>query len=367
MTRRTLLTVFVVALVLLAGCSSFADDPLDSSSANETAATGTPSTAATTSLATATQAPTATATETPTATDTATPTETATDTLTPTPTATDTATPTPTATDTATPTDTPTPTATPTETPTPTETATDTPTATETPTETPTPTETATQESSNAAVGPEPPLDGDSIASAHVDGLRAAGSFAVADSSTIQGGEGESETDDRRGRADLDANTARLVSKPTDEATRHTYAEGATAYEKTEFASMDDPQYEVSELGRPLAGSLVSATEIAETVRAVDYERSGTVTREGQRLAVYVANGTDSLSTEVLFRGEEITEFSSTLVVDPETGVVHTLKTERTTDKFSSGEPNTITETLEFSKVGSAGVDQPGWVDDLKE
>ena len=347
MTRRTLLTVFVVALVLLAGCSSFADDPLDSSSANETAATGTPSTAATTSLATATQAPTATATETPTATDTATPTETATDTLTPTPTATDTATPTPTATDTATPTDTPTPTA--------------------TPTETPTPTETATQESSNAAVGPEPPLDGDSIASAHVDGLRAAGSFAVADSSTIQGGEGESETDDRRGRADLDANTARLVSKPTDEATRHTYAEGATAYEKTEFASMDDPQYEVSELGRPLAGSLVSATEIAETVRAVDYERSGTVTREGQRLAVYVANGTDSLSTEVLFRGEEITEFSSTLVVDPETGVVHTLKTERTTDKFSSGEPNTITETLEFSKVGSAGVDQPGWVDDLKE
>ncbi|GAA0466313.1 hypothetical protein MUK72_01055 [Halococcus dombrowskii] len=325
MTRRTILTGVVIALVLLAGCSSFANDPAESTATNgTTAATGTPApTAETTAAATTVSTATATVTATETATATATPTSTAT----------------------------------------PTETATPTPTETATPTDTTTATE--TDESAASAAGPETPLDAGSIASGHVEGLRAAGSFSITDSETIEGaGEGGG-TNDRSGRADLEANTARLTSQPTDEATRHSYAEGATAYEKTEYESME-PQYEVSELGRPLAESLLTATEIQETVRAVDYERSGSVTRDGRELAVYVANGTDSLSTDVLFRGEDVSEFSSTLVVDPETGIVHTLKTERTTDKLSAGEPNTIVETLEFSDVGSTSVEQPGWVDDLK-
>jgi outer membrane biosynthesis protein TonB len=352
MTRRTVLMVFVAALVVLAGCSSLSQDPLESTPANGTTTTGTPSPTVTTA------APTTTATPAPTATRTATPTET------PTATPTSTATPTETATPTPTPTETATPTATPTETPTPTPTATETPT--ETSTETPTPTATPTDEPAEAVSGPEPPLDAESVADAHVEGLRTAGSFAITDSETIDGS-AEREANDRSGQANLDANTARLVSRPTEEATRYTYAEGATAYEKTVFEAFDEPQYEISELGRPLAESLLTATEIAETVRAVDYERSGTVTRDGQELAVYVANGTDSLDNEVLFRGEEITEFSSTLVINPETGVVRTLKTERTTDALSADGSNTITETLRFSDIGSTSVDQPSWVGDLKE
>ena len=103
-------------------------------------------------------------------------------------------------------------------------------------------------------------------------------------------------------------------------------------------------------------------------MRAVDYERAGTVTRDGNRLAVYVANGSDSVDTgEPAFEGEDISAFSSTLVIDPETGIVHTLRTERTTDYLSSGEPVTIEETLRFSEVGTANVDQPAWVDRLKD
>jgi outer membrane biosynthesis protein TonB len=366
MTRRTALTVLVVGLVMLAGCSTFVQDPIESTPGNGTAtATDTPSTTAmVTAASTATATPTATATQTTTETSTATPTATAT----PIPTETETPTETPTPTPTETPTETETLTETLTETTTETPTESETPTETETSTETPTATATATPTDEPAAsvAGPEPPLDPEAVADAHVEGLRAAGSFAIADNATIEGA-GESRTNDRSGQVNLDANTARLVSKPTEEATRYTYAEGAMAYEKTVFDELDQPQYEVSELGRPLAESLLTATEIAETVRAVDYERSGTLTRDGQELAVYVANGTDSLDTDVLFRGEGISEFSSTLVINPETGVVRTLKTERTTDALSADGSNTITETLRFSDIGSTEVDQPAWVDDLKQ
>jgi hypothetical protein len=81
---------------------------------------------------------------------------------------------------------------------------------------------------------------------------------------------------------------------------------------------------------------------------------------------VYVANGTDSVDTGTLYRGEDITGFSSTLVINPETGVVHRLQTERTTDAFSVGEPVTVVETLAFSNVGSTTVEQPDWVEQLK-
>ena len=132
-------------------------------------------------------------------------------------------------------------------------------------------------------------------------------------------------------------------------------------------AAFDEPTYEVKELGRPLAESLLADRIVAETIRAVEFERDGTVTRDGRRLAVYVADGTDSVDTSVLFRDEEITGFSATLVLDPETGVVHQLRTERTTDAVSAGEPATVVENLRFSNVGSTDVPRPDWVERLKD
>ena len=128
-----------------------------------------------------------------------------------------------------------------------------------------------------------------------------------------------------------------------------------------------DAQYETEELGKPLAGSLTGSSQVYEALQAIDYERAGTVTRGGTELAVYVANGTDSVDTSTaLYRNEDITAFNSTLVLDPDTGVVRSLETTRTTDYLSSGEPVTIETSLRFSAVGDTTVDQPGWVDDLK-
>ncbi len=355
MTRRTVLVVAVAMLVLLAGCSSLAGNGADST---ETSA-ATNGTTIDNGTATATTTPTSSATPT----TTSTPTATATQTATSTPTATQTATPTQTATSTPTPTQTATSTPTPTQTATPTPTATPTATPTPTPTATPMPTPTATPE---PAIGAEPPLEAGSIASTHQSGLEAAGTFTVNSSSTIRGAGEDSGTDTSGARVDLDANSAYQVSQPTEEATRYTYAEGATAYKKNVLDAFDEPEYETDELGRPLAESLTAGRTVLETVRAVDYERSGTVTNDGQQLAVYVANGSDSVETGPLYQGEEITEFSSTLVVNPETGVVHRLQTERTTDAFSAGEPTTVVETLEFSNVGSTTVEQPDWVEQLK-
>ena len=235
-------------------------------------------------------------------------------------------------------------------------------TTTPNPTATPTPTP-------EPAVGPKPPLDPEAIANSHEEGLRRAGSFVVNDSSTLRDPTANGPDTDRRGaEVDLDADTAYLVSRPTEEATRYTYAEGATAYKKELLEGVENPKYEVDELGRPLAESLVSSPIIAETVRAVDYERSGTITREGRTLAVYVTNGSDSVNTDkTAFQDENISAFRSTLIVDPETGIVQTLRTERTTDYLSSGEPVTIVETLRFSSVGSTTVEQPGWVERLQD
>jgi hypothetical protein len=201
-----------------------------------------------------------------------------------------------------------------------------------------------------------------------VQALRAAGSFAVNYRLTVDSsGEEDPEPTRRSGQVKLDTNTVYLVSHPTEEATRYTYAEGATAYKKTVFAELDEPSYEVDELGRPLAASLLGGDRISRTISTVEYERAGSVTRDDQRLAVYVANGTDSVAADRLFSNEDISAFSSTLIINPETGVVHLLRTERTTDYLSSGEPTTIVETLRFSEIGSASVEQPAWVDDLKE
>ena len=361
--RQTVLALVVVSLVALAGCSGLTGGPAETATPSnattaQTVTDGQPTAESTTAMTTERSlSPTSAGTAAPTATPLATPT--ATDTPTETPTATET--PTPTETETATATETETATTTETETATTTET--ETATTTETETATATPTETA-----ESTIGPEPPLDAEALATSHEEGLQAAGSFVVNDSSTLRESEGGSETDRRGAQVDLGTNTAYQVSRPTDEATRYTYAEGATAYQMEVLEGFDEPSYEVDELGRPLAESLITGDRIYETVRAVDYERSGTVTRDGQQLAVYVANGSDSVDTDrPAFRGEEITEFSSTLVVDSETGVVHTLTTERTTDYLSSGEPVTIEETLRFSEVGSTGIDQPGWVADLKD
>lgn len=232
-----------------------------------------------------------------------------------------------------------------------------TPTSTVTPTATPEP-----------SVGPAPPLDAEALAAGHERGLQSAGSFLVNASSTLRDPTADgSETDSRGARVDLGTNTAYQVSYPTEGATRYTYAEGATAYKKEVLEGFEDPKYEVEELGRPLAESLVADEQVYETVLAVDYERAGTTTRDGTRLAVYVANGTDSIDTsKPAFRDEEISAFSSTLVLDPETGVVYSLETERTTDYLSSGEPVTIQETLRFSAVESTSVEQPSWVGRLK-
>ncbi|WP_160134393.1 DUF7537 family lipoprotein [Halococcus salsus] len=374
MVRRTALILVVIALVALAGCSGLSNsgdstavptengsEPGPTATAVEATATGTsgatagPTTGASTATATSseTTAGAATATGTRTSAATATATETSTPTETPTTTATPTATTTANGTETATPTDTATPT----------ETATDTPTPTAT--ETATSTETATP-TTEAAIGPEPPLDARSIADAHESALQSAGSFTVNASSTLRDPTADGpETETSGARVDLDADTAYQVSRPTDEATRYTYAEGATAYKRNVLSG--DSQYETEELGKPLAGSLTGSNRVYETVRAVDYERSGTVTRGGTRLAVYVANGTDSVDTSgALYRGEDVTAFSSTLVMNPETGVVRSLETTRTTDYLSSGEPVTIETTRRFSGVGSTDVGQPGWVDELK-
>jgi hypothetical protein len=355
MTRKTVLTLVMVSLVVLAGCSALSNGSSESTPTTSGATTG-----QTTSAGTTTDAPTTGAMTTGPSTTvrTETPTRTATATTTATPAPTPTATQTPTAT--ATPTATSTATATPTATPTPTQTATPTPTPTATPTATPT-------VSPEQVTGPEPPLNAEALAAGHKDGLQAAGSFAVNYTRTLRGSGDGSETTRRSAQVNLDTNTASLVSQPTEEATRYTYADGATAYKKEVFAGLDEPSYEVNQLGQPLAKSLTNTGMIYETVRAVEYERSGTVTRDGQQLVVYVANGTDSVDTEKpAFRGEDISAFSSTLVIDPETSVVHRLRTERTTDKLSSGDPVTIVETLRFSAVGSTSVDQPAWAEDLK-
>ena len=230
---------------------------------------------------------------------------------------------------------------------------------------TPTPTSTETPE---PKIGPDPPFDAEALATGHESGLQSAGNFLVNDSSTLRDPTADGPETDRRGaRVDLGANTAHQVSHPTAETTRYTYAEGATAYKKEVLEGFDDPKYEVEELGRPLAASLIADERVYETVHAIDYNRAGTTTRDGTRLTVYVANGTDSIDTsKPLFRDEDISTFSSTLVLNPETGVVHTLQTERTTDYLSSGEPVTIKETLRFSEVGSTSVEQPSWVDRLK-
>lgn len=203
------------------------------------------------------------------------------------------------------------------------------------------------------------------IASAHRNGLQAAGTFTYNYTRVVRG-TGEELGANRGGRVNLDSNTAFFVSHPTDDATSYTYAEGTTAYEKEVLAGFDEPSYEVKELGQPLAESLVSGRIILETIRAVEYERAGTITRDGERLVVYVANGTDSIAADRLYPDEELSEFSSTLVLDPETGVVRLLRTERTTDKDGTGEPVTVTETLRFSNVGTTTVEQPGWVERLK-
>ena len=388
MVRRTALVLVVVALVALAGCSGLSNsgdstavptengsEPGPTATAVEATATGTsmstaaPTTGASTATVTSseTTAGAATATGTGTTAATATATETPTGTTTPTGTPTTTATATPTETETVTPTATTTPTETATETATPTETPTETATATDTPTETETATPTATTTpTTDAAVGPEPPLDARSIADAHESALQSAGSFTVNASSTLRDPTADGpETETSGARVDLDADTAYQVSRPTDEATRYTYAEGATAYKRNVLSG--DSQYETEELGKPLAGSLTGSNRVYETVRAVDYERSDTVTRDGTRLAVYVADGTDSVDTSgALYRGEDVTAFSSTLVMNPETCVVRSLETTRTTDYLSSGEPVTIETTRRFSGVGSTDVGQPGWVDELK-
>lgn len=176
-----------------------------------------------------------------------------------------------------------------------------------------------------------------------------------------------SETNTRNARVDLADDTAYLVSHPTEKATRYTYADGSTAYKKQVLSGLDEPQYEVDDLGHSLAGSLTASAQVAATVRAVDYERSGTVTYDGDKLAVYVANGTDSVDTSgAMFHGETITAFSSTLVLDPETGIVHKLKTTRTTDYLRTDEPATIEQTLRFSAIGSTNVDKPEWVSQAK-
>ncbi|EMA40520.1 DUF7537 family lipoprotein [Halococcus hamelinensis] len=372
MVRRTALILVVIALVALAGCSGLSNSgdstavPTENGSEPGPTATAVKATATGTSMSTA--APTtAVSTATVTSSETTDGTATATGTRTSATTATATETPAGTtpATETPTPTETPTATTTPTNTSTGTETttATGTPTSTETATETPTENTTSTTE---AAVGPEPPLDARSIADAHESALQSAGSFTVNASSTLRDPTADGpETETSGARVDLDADTAYQVSSPTEEATRYTYAEGATAYKRNVLSG--DSQYETEELGKPLAGSLTGSNRVYETVRAVDYERSDTVTRDGTRLAVYVANGTDSVDTSgALYRGEDVTAFGSTLVMNPETGVVRSLETTRTTDYLSSGEPVTIETTRRFSGVGSTDVGQPGWVDELK-
>ena len=123
MSRRSVIAVLLVALLVSAGCSQLASAPGEGTqTATAQSNASTSGAAETTQASTATQAPTATVqgqvttTATATATNTPTPTATATPTATPTATTTTTDTPTTTATPTPTATDTPTPTATDTQT-----------------------------------------------------------------------------------------------------------------------------------------------------------------------------------------------------------------------------------------------------------
>ena len=123
MSRRSVIAVLLVALLVSAGCSQLASAPGEGTqTATAQSNASTTGAAETTQASTATQAPTATVqgqvttTATATATNTPTPTATATPTATPTATTTTTDTPTTTATPTPTATDTPTPTATDTQT-----------------------------------------------------------------------------------------------------------------------------------------------------------------------------------------------------------------------------------------------------------
>lgn len=216
-----------------------------------------------------------------------------------------------------------------------------------------------------------PPLDADAIAERHRAALEAAGTFSVESTSTLTGPtvEGEDETT-RNARVNLDAGTAYHVASPTPEATTITYAEGATAYQREELEGFEEPSYEVTDLGRPLADRLVSAGEIGSIVSGVDYERAGTVSRGDRTLVRYTASGPDAVTDSTVFgQGEEsITDFASTLLIDTETGFVVELQVQRTTDAYTGGDGLTTVETtLVFSDVGSTSVEQPDWAEDLKD
>jgi hypothetical protein len=282
--------------------------------------------------------------------------------VTPTETATATPTRTPTETATATPTETVTPTRTPTETATPTRTPTETvtPTATATPTPTPTPTETATP------AGPEPPLDGSAIVDRHEAALREAGSFTLVQSTTLTDSTG-SETDDSRARVDPDAGTVFRTSSPEESVTRNVYADGSTAYEQTVQEAFDDPRYEVTELSRPLADRLTTLN-VGVLIDGIDYRRAGTVTRDGRTLVQYTAEGPGAVTDPTAFSGEreEISAFSSTLLIDAETGTIRELRTSRTTDYLAAGEPVTIETSVRYIGIGSTTVERPKWAEALK-
>lgn len=211
----------------------------------------------------------------------------------------------------------------------------------------------------------ETPLDAGTVADAHIDALRDAGSYTI-ESDATQTIVGQNQTVETSGEVQGDIASGAVFSRTeTSQRTVELYAgpDGAT-YQR--FAVGNQTQYQ------DVSGQAGNATSYARTtvssfVGLFNFSYAGTEDVDGETVHVYEAEGADSLNTSSPAFGQlnesAIDEASATLHVRDD-GVVTMAGYDITVtvqDRTQS-----VNTTQRFTAIGETDVTEPDWLSEAK-
>ncbi|MGM0398000.1 MAG: DUF7537 family lipoprotein [Halobacteriota archaeon] len=204
--------------------------------------------------------------------------------------------------------------------------------------------------------------DGDTIATAHQDGLAAAGSYTYTAEAgaTVDGRSAGSSS--LSAAVDLNADRT-LVETDTALGPATTYVESGTAYQRV---GAEEPQYRTLDVNAS-AGEVVS-TDVAPAIANHTFEANGTGAVNGQQVRTYEARATGSNATLPTDLGEGISVESVTVVLSVrEDGVIVEQRTQAELALDGGETDGTYTRTVTYTDIGDTDVVAPDWVDDARE
>ncbi|NHN46849.1 hypothetical protein G9464_04465 [Halostella sp. JP-L12] len=209
-------------------------------------------------------------------------------------------------------------------------------------------------------------LDGETVASDHVDAIDAAGSYTF--DVAFEAADGESSLSiDAHLEADMESGDAYSVQESNifGNQTTYKYTSGNTSYEKTvRGGDEENAEYASSEQGSVQPVNTTPSFQ-ASLVDGVEWSQEGTEKLDGVGVTRYESTGVANV-TALVGAGtdaENVTNVSATMLVDAD-GVVRQYDLTYTVEEGDSD--TTVTYEVETSNVGSTEVEEPDWLSEAE-